>query len=116
MSERRKPRVKVGRRKTDIPEGLLSQFSGNIAGLQRSLNAHFEEHKKLTETLGRIEGDVKESKAFMQDLGWLKDISQGTRLLKSPMLWFLAFIVGAVALLGGVKALSAGFLSWVIPK
>ncbi len=115
MTKRRKPKVKTGRR-TDIPASVIKQFKGDIQGIQNALNTHLTDHSKMVETLVNINENIKKSNDFMENLSWLNDISRGTKLLKSPILWFLAFIVGTVALLGGVKALAASFFTWVMPR
>lgn len=111
MNRRKNNKIDVDIRKTDelTPKEL-----------QKSLIAHFredterflsqeEDHKDFREGLGEI-------KVFMQNLSWLNDISQGTQLLKKPSLWFLAFILGIVALMGGLKALLVGIASWITPR
>lgn len=72
--------------------------------------------KNIGDSLVRIEEHMVKNNEFMNNLSWLNDISKGTKLLKSPILWFLGGVVGLVALLGGVKALAAGFLAWVLPR
>jgi hypothetical protein len=116
MADRRKPRVKIGRRHSDIPVAVIEQFRGDIQGIRTTLDNHLSDHNEMVKTLVSINENIKRSNEFMANLSWLNDISMGTRLLKSPMLWLLALIVGLIALMGGVKALSAGFISWVIPK
>lgn len=51
----------------------------------------------------------------LNSISWLADISKGTQLLKKPSLWFFAFILGLVALMGGLKALIAMVVNWVLP-
>ena len=68
-----------------------------------------DDHREFRATLQEIKG-------FMTNLAWLSDISKGTQLLKKPSLWLIAFILGIIALMGGLKTLLAGIVSWVTFK
>lgn len=98
---------------------------------RKTVRELFEEHAKedranfesINTSLAGIRGymergdeHMKEDKAFKESLAWLSDISRGTQLLKRPSLWLVAFVVGIVALSGGLKALIAGIISIATPK
>ncbi len=121
--ERRNSRIKIGRRKTDIPVKVLEEFKNELNNhmtnaISAAVDTATEKHVNvgIRGITQRLDEYIVKDELWKADLAWLKDISQGTRLLKNPLLWFLAFVVGAVALIGGIKALSAGFVTWVMPK
>lgn len=61
-----------------------------------------DKDKETTDTLKRIEG-------FMLNLNGLNNFVTGVDLLKKPTLWLLAFVIGFVALVGGLKTLFGWF-------
>lgn len=67
------------------------------------------DHEEFRTTLLEIKG-------FMASLSWLSDISKGTQLLRRPSLWFMVFVLGLVALLGGIKSLGAMLISFINTK
>ncbi len=108
MPERRvaKERRKTVREALELHSTEDRANFNNIALALKSIEAHIKvsnEHMAATNT-------------FMASLSWLSDISQGTQLLKKPSLWLVAFVIGLVALFGGLKAILAGIISVVIPK
>ncbi len=85
----------------------------NIAKALQGIEAQF---KVSNDHMAVSNDHMKATNDFMASLSWLSDISKGTQLLKRPSLWFVAFILGIVAFAGGLKALLAMILGWVIPK
>lgn len=73
---------------------------------------NIEDVKEILISHDKKLGDIKDS---LDSISWLADISKGTQLLKKPSLWLVAFILGIVALMGGLKALIAAVVNWVIP-
>lgn len=77
------------------------------------LKNHFEEDrvnfKKIDESLGVLIDGQKKTHEFMENLGWLADASKGVGLLKRPVVWFVLFIAGLVAVTGGLKTILAWF-------
>lgn len=92
----------------------------NNMNFEELLKKHTDEdHKnfeKIEKRLDLIIDGQKKTHAFMDTLGWLSDISKATDLLKKPSLWVLAFVLGMVALFGGVKALVGAIISIFITK
>ncbi len=102
MTERRK--AKQDRRKT-----MREVFSDHAEQDRASFG-------EIKETMIRIESHIQTSNQFMESLAWISDISKGTKLLKRPSIWMVAFILGVVALMGGLKAMVVGIITWVTPK
>src|SRR3990167_7888173 len=107
MTDRRKNnKIDVDIRETDslsikmLHESLIAHFREDT----ERFNKQEEDHQEFRETL-------KEIKSFMIDLTWLSDITKGTQLLKRPSLWIVGFVITAVALMGGLKALLASIFT-----
>jgi hypothetical protein len=107
--ERRKN--KKDRRKTvrELFEEHAKDDKANFEKINTSL-------QKIDAYMERGDEHIREDKVFKESLAWLSDISRGTQLLKRPSLWLVAFVVGIVALSGGLKALALGALSIITPK
>lgn len=52
---------------------------------------------------------LKNIEKFMENLSGLNNFVTGVDLLKKPSLWLLAFVIGIVALFGGLKTLLGWF-------
>lgn len=102
-------------------------LKANKMDIEKEIKKHFDEDrvnfKKINDHLttlikgqdGLVDGQ-KKTHDFMDTLGWLSDISKATDLLKKPSLWVVAFVLGMVALFGGVKALIGAIISLFIAK
>lgn len=95
-----------------LEEQLLEHFEAD----KKNFKKIADDNKTQTDLLKNIEDHMKKNNEFMGSLSWLSDISHATQLLKKPSLWFVAFILGLVALFGGVKALFIGFISLIMPR
>jgi len=72
---------------------------------------------KQNEHLHTILVHIKTSNEFMENLSGINDVVKGVKLFRRPSLWILAFVLGIVALTGGLKTLLAGILGWAVgPK
>jgi len=99
-----------------ILEEHTREDTANFKAIRDQLAVQDNDHKVFTATLERIEAHMKTSNDFMGSLSWLSEISRGTQLLKRPSLWLVAFVVGLVALFGGLKGLAAMVLAAITPK
>lgn len=68
-----------------------------------------EDHKNFYLMLGQIQTDQQKTKAFMENLAGVSDLVKGAGLLKKPMIWLLAVVVGFIALMGGLKTIVSWF-------
>lgn len=64
-----------------------------------------DSHTILVKEVTEIKNTLIKIEQFMENLSGLNDISAGIVLLKKPTLWLLAFVVGLLALFGGLKAI-----------
>ena len=90
--------------------------------LEQELKKHFREDainfKAIDDRFTLQEADHKRFDAKLdcisenlKNLAWLSDASRGISLLRRPALWLLAFVIGLVALKGGVRDI----INWLIP-
>lgn len=96
-------------------EELIKHFKDdaeNFKKINESFTHQQEAHVEFNKKLDQILSHVEKSKDFMENLSGLNDFVKGTRLLKSPMMWVVGFIIGAVALMGGFKTI----LNWFLIK
>ncbi len=115
MPERRK----VKERRKDVRELLEQHFKedrANFKNIAKALEGIEAQQKIGNEHMKISNEHMAATNTFMASLAWLSDISRGTQLLKKPSLWFVAFVIGLVALFGGLKAILVGILSVVMPK
>ncbi len=96
----------------------MADLKIKLEEMDRRLTSHFledltfqssqlEYHKKLEEKMDLII-------TIITPLRWLSDGSRAVGLLKKPSLWLVAFVIGLVALLGGLKALATMVAGWFI--
>jgi hypothetical protein len=99
-----------------------------VMNLENELKRHFEEDRtnfqrmdeqfskiqaaadQQTEQLNTILLHIKTTNEFMENLDGFNNLVKGTTLLKKPVLWFLAIVLGIVALFGGLKTILSWFL------
>lgn len=92
---------------------IASKQNGQYVKMEESLQTHFKEDN---ERFGQQEQDHKEFKEAMKEINAkldnLKDLSdflRGMGLMKKPLTMILGFILGTVALLGGIRSLITFF-------
>ena len=81
------------------------------------LKEHIEDDRKRFDKQeqdhAEFRNTLKDIKCFMENLSGVSDLVRGAGLLKKPMIWLLAFIVGIIALMGGLKTIVGYF---ILPK
>jgi hypothetical protein len=82
----------------------------NFQEIKDKFDAQENYHKSFDEKLTSICANVKKSNEFMENLSEINNFVKGASLLKKPMIWFLAFVVGLVALMGGLKTITSWFI------
>lgn len=82
--------------------------------MEEMLKKHIEDDntrfKKQDDDHEQFRKDLGEIKVFMANLSGVSDLVRGAGLLKAPMIWLLALVVGIVALMGGVKTIIGWFI------
>lgn len=89
-----------------MEDQLLKHFEDdkkNFGRIDKILEKQDSDHKEFSK-------DLKEIKAFMENLSGVNDFVKGASLLKKPMIWFLSIVVGIVALMGGLKSIIGWFV------
>lgn len=82
---------------------ISSKQNGFYVALENKVKAQDNDHVRFEKMLV----DIKES---LDNLQGLSDFFKGAGLLKKPLMILIAFIIGLVTLIGGIKSLLTFFL------
>ena len=84
--------------------------------LEKKFDEHTEEDRKnfekIHDTMDCMNKKLDKIGESMENLQGMTDFFKGTKLLQKPLMIIVAFIVGIVALIGGLRTL----ISWLIIK
>lgn len=108
-----KERRKVIRRKPESMAVLLARHfqedRDNFSDIQKQFANQAREKVELNQNLKLIASQMEKNNIFMENMKGFSEFVEGASLLKKPVIWFVALVIGIVALGGGIKTI----LAWV---
>lgn len=74
---------------------------------------HATDHNELKDLIGAINANVVELRRSVDSLGGLNDFIKGGKLMKSPLLLVVSFVVGLAVFLGALKSVWGIFMAFI---
>ncbi len=99
----------------DLENKLIKHFEEDRVSFRKIEDKFLEQqnvHLKFDEKLNTILIHIHKSNEFMENMAGINDVVKGTKLLKTPSLWLIAFVVGIIALTGGFRTI----INWFVIK